>query len=177
MNLNPTNQYLPRVAQDLPSATIARSATAALRKPSETPTTASFAAMLSRGKSAPASADPHEVTSKTSSVATHERAAKQSTLTHQPTEAEREAQEVASKLASQLFYFPLLQQMREFELGQRFANGGRTEAIFGERFDQHIADLVAANDRSGLVDALARQFTRKPAEPRHNARNTSGATS
>lgn len=66
---------------------------------------------------------------------------------------------VAAQLVSTLFYAPLLSEMRKFSIGEKFASGGRTEEIFGEQLDRHIADAVAAADRGGLTDLLARQIS------------------
>ena len=66
---------------------------------------------------------------------------------------------VAAQLVSTLFYAPLLSEMRKFSIGEKFAFGGRTEEIFGEQLDRHIADAVAAADRGGLTDLLARQIS------------------
>ncbi len=66
---------------------------------------------------------------------------------------------IAAQLVSTLFYAPLLSEMRKFSIGEKFASGGRTEEIFGEQLDRHIADAVAAADRGGLTDLLARQIS------------------
>ena len=66
---------------------------------------------------------------------------------------------IAAQLVSTLFYAPLLSEMRKFSIGEKFASGGRTEEIFGEQLDRHIADAVAAADHGGLTDLLARQIS------------------
>jgi hypothetical protein len=53
--------------------------------------------------------------------------------------------QAAARVVSQLFFAPLLAEMRKLPFGQRFATGGRTEEIFGEQLDLRIADSVAAN--------------------------------
>lgn len=66
---------------------------------------------------------------------------------------------VAAQLVSTLFYAPLLSEMRKFSIGEKFASGGRTEEIFGEQLDRHIADAAAAADHGGLTDLLVRQLS------------------
>lgn len=61
--------------------------------------------------------------------------------------------EVAAQFVAELFFAPLLAQMRQFPFGRELASGGQTEAIFGQQLDQRIADRVAASD-----DALVREI-------------------
>ena len=68
----------------------------------------------------------------------------------------------ASQMVSELFFKPLLAELRESPLGADFANGGQTEAIFGARLDEQIADAVAATDRSGLVNQIAEELGAPP---------------
>ena len=53
--------------------------------------------------------------------------------------------QAAAQVVSQLFFAPLLAEMRKLPFGRKFASGGRTEEIFGEQLDLRIADSVAAN--------------------------------
>jgi len=53
--------------------------------------------------------------------------------------------QAAAQVVSQLFFAPLLAEMRKLPFGREFATGGRTEEIFGEQLDLRIADSVAAN--------------------------------
>lgn len=69
---------------------------------------------------------------------------------------------VAAQLVSTLFYAPLLAEMREFSIGEKFGGGGRTEEIFGEQLDRYIADAVAISDSAGLTKMLAEQLARGP---------------
>lgn len=55
------------------------------------------------------------------------------------------ARQAAAMLVSQLFFVPLLAQMRAFPIGGRVGGGGRGEEVFGEQLDQRIADIVARN--------------------------------
>jgi len=52
---------------------------------------------------------------------------------------------LAAGRKSQLFFAPLLAEMRKLPFGRKFASAGRTEEIFGEQLDLRIADSVAAN--------------------------------
>jgi hypothetical protein len=79
------------------------------------------------------------------------RAAGRPTDAHDPRQAER----AAADLLSQLFFVPLLAEMRAFSIGGRFANGGRAEAVFGEQLDLRVADSVARSDPGGMVSQLA----------------------
>ena len=65
------------------------------------------------------------------------------------------ARQAASKTVAQLFFAPLLAEMRKLPFGREFATGGRTEEIFGEQLDLRIADSVAAAEYSGLTRQLA----------------------
>jgi len=68
---------------------------------------------------------------------------------------------------AELFYVPLLAQMREFPFGTTYADGGRGEAVFGEQLDRQLADSVAAADRGGLVDQIAEKLTRRSTPAAH----------
>ncbi|MBU0640603.1 MAG: hypothetical protein KKB50_17210 [Planctomycetes bacterium] len=61
----------------------------------------------------------------------------------------------ASKLASELFFAPLLAEMRKLPFGREYGQGGRTEEVFGEHLDRQMADAVAAADCAGLTTQLA----------------------
>jgi hypothetical protein len=64
--------------------------------------------------------------------------------------------QAASQMAAELFFAPLLAEMRKLPFGSKFASGGRTEAIFGEQLDARVADTVAAADPGGLTAQLMR---------------------
>ena len=66
--------------------------------------------------------------------------------------------DAAAQMVSELFFKPLLAEMRDFPFGEQFGSGGRGEAVFGEQLDQYIADAVAAADRDGLVAQLTRRL-------------------
>jgi hypothetical protein len=73
----------------------------------------------------------------------------------------RLAREAAALLTSQLFFAPLLAEMRKLPFGKAFGYGGRMEDAFGEQLDLQIADTVARQDR-GFVQRLAEQLSEKP---------------
>ena len=68
-------------------------------------------------------------------------------------------EETAAKLLSQLFFAPLLAEARKNPFGAKFANGGRTEAIFGEQLDIRVADAVAGSGAGGVTAQIAKQLT------------------
>lgn len=65
--------------------------------------------------------------------------------------------ETAAQFVSELFFKPMLAEMRRFPFGRELATGGRTEAIFGEQLDERVADNVAAADR-GLLTLIVREL-------------------
>jgi len=65
--------------------------------------------------------------------------------------------EVAGQFAAELFFAPLLAEMRQFPLGRGLVDGGQTEAIFGQQLDQHIADQVALGS-TGLLTEIAERL-------------------
>jgi Rod binding domain-containing protein len=70
----------------------------------------------------------------------------------------------AARMVSELFFKPLLAELRASSCGAPFVGGGQTESIFGEQLDQKLADTVASR-QSGLIDGLAARLgQRTPAE-------------
>ena len=68
--------------------------------------------------------------------------------------------QAASQMVSELFFKPLLAELRSSPFAAEFAHGGQTEAVFGEQLDERIADAVANADRGGLVDQLVTRLER-----------------
>lgn len=66
----------------------------------------------------------------------------------------RVRREAAAKLASQLFFQPLLAELRKTPFGEKLGRGGRTEEVFGEQLDTRVADTVAFSDPGGLTTQL-----------------------
>jgi len=66
----------------------------------------------------------------------------------------RQVREAAAELTSQLFFAPLLAEMRKLPFGRELGTGGRGEQVFGEQLDLRIADAVARRDR-GLTSQIA----------------------
>ena len=73
----------------------------------------------------------------------------------------RQAREAAAMLTSELFFAPMLAEMRKLPFGKEFGHGGRTEEAFGEQLDMHMADTIARADGS-LTAQIADQLTRGP---------------
>jgi hypothetical protein len=71
---------------------------------------------------------------------------------------ERQLRQAAVQLTSTLFFAPLLAEARKNNMGEKFGTGGRTEEVFGEQFDQRIADTVAAKNPGGLVGKIAKKL-------------------
>lgn len=69
------------------------------------------------------------------------------------------ARAAAALTASQLFFAPLLSELRKFPFGKEIGHGGRMEEAFAEQLDQRIADCVAAGNR-GLTEQLASKLRR-----------------
>lgn len=67
--------------------------------------------------------------------------------------------QTGEQLVSQVFFGPLLAEMRKLPFGRGIGGGGRGEEVFGEQLDQRLADAVASRGGGGLVDAVARALT------------------
>lgn len=65
---------------------------------------------------------------------------------------------VAEALSSQLFFGPLLEEMRKSPFGQGFGSGGRGEEVFGEQLDNQLADAVASRTAGGFVEKIAKEL-------------------
>lgn len=78
----------------------------------------------------------------------------------------RLAKDAAGKLLADLFFAPLLAEMRKSASAVRVGSGGRGEEVFGEQLDQRLADAVAAADRSGLRVAIERKLLHVRADTR-----------
>ncbi len=69
------------------------------------------------------------------------------------------ARQAAGQFVSELFFKPLLSEMRHFPLGRELATGGYTESVFGEQLDQRLADAVTQAETalvSRVTDSLSR---------------------
>lgn len=71
---------------------------------------------------------------------------------------QRQLRQAAVQLTSQLFFAPLLAEVRKLPMGEKFGGGGRTEEVFGEQLDQRIADAVASRNPGGMVAKIARKL-------------------
>jgi Rod binding domain-containing protein len=65
--------------------------------------------------------------------------------------------EIAARFVAELFFKPLLAEMRAFPFGRELATGGQTESAFGQILDEHVADTVAASD-PGITADVIRHF-------------------
>lgn len=72
----------------------------------------------------------------------------------------RAQQDAAAKLVSQVFFAPLLAEMRKLPFGRDVGFGGRMEEAFGEQLDLRVADVAAATSARPLVDGIARKLAR-----------------
>lgn len=78
-------------------------------------------------------------------------------------------QQIAQQMLSQLFFQPLLAEMRRTPFGGSIGHGGRGEEVFGQQLDVHVADAVASRAGAPLarqiVDDLRRMSGRSEAPP------------
>ncbi len=70
--------------------------------------------------------------------------------------------QAAANMVSELFFKPVLAEMRKFPFGRELATGGYTESVFGEQLDQRVADIVA-DSNTGLARQITEQL--QPATP------------
>ncbi len=66
--------------------------------------------------------------------------------------------QVASQLVSQLFFAPLLAEIRRLPFGRQIGHGGRGEEVFGEQLDLRIADAVAGAAGDTLKKRIEREL-------------------
>jgi hypothetical protein len=66
--------------------------------------------------------------------------------------------QVASQLVSQLFFAPLLAEIRRFPFGRQIGHGGRGEEVFGEQLDLRVADAVAGAAGGALKERIEREL-------------------
>lgn len=62
--------------------------------------------------------------------------------------------QTASQLVSQLFFQPMLAEMRKLPFGGEIGQGGRGEEVFGEQLDQRVADAVADTTAGSLKQTI-----------------------
>ncbi len=80
-------------------------------------------------------------------------------LAPQPPDESQPARQAAAQAVSQLFFAPLLAELRSAPFGRKFAHGGRGEDIFGEQLDQRLADHVSRASGNNLTALLTRKLT------------------
>lgn len=76
----------------------------------------------------------------------------------------RQTRHAAVQLVSQVFFAPMLQEMRELPFGKEIGHGGRMEEAFGQQFDQRVADSVAREGVRPLVDKIEQKLKRSQFE-------------
>jgi len=76
-----------------------------------------------------------------------------------PSDDPRRVRQAAVLLLSQLFFAPLLAEVRRSPLRTEIGSGGRAEEVFGEQLDLRIADAVAAR-ADGVLDPLMASLDR-----------------
>lgn len=67
----------------------------------------------------------------------------------------RVVRRTGEQMVSELFFKPMLNEMRAFPLGKGILDGGQAESAFGQQLDQYLADAAAAGDHGGLTDRIA----------------------
>ncbi|HMQ15998.1 MAG TPA: hypothetical protein PKC49_08500 [Phycisphaerae bacterium] len=70
--------------------------------------------------------------------------------------------QTATQLVSQLFFQPLLAEMRKLPFGGPGADGGRGEEVFGEQLDLRVADAVAGASGGSLKRTIVRAIRKEP---------------
>ena len=83
--------------------------------------------------------------------------------------------QTAAQFTSELFFAPLLAEVRKFPFGRDVATGGQTESIFGEQLDQRVADAVA-NANPALIENMVRCIQPQPGQPAPGADRASWVT-
>lgn len=66
----------------------------------------------------------------------------------------KELRNAASDLVADMFFAPLLAEMRKLPFGRKFSHGGRGEEVFGEQLDARLSASLARTDPGGLVSQL-----------------------
>ena len=74
------------------------------------------------------------------------------------------ARHAAEQLLSQLFFGPMLAEMRKLPFGGEIGGGGRMEEVFGQQLDIRIADQVAAGDHGGITTQLVSRLRARGGE-------------
>jgi hypothetical protein len=72
--------------------------------------------------------------------------------------------QTATQLVSQLFFQPLLAEMRKLPFGGPGADGGRGEEVFGEQLDLRVADAVAGASGGSLKRTIMRAIRKERSE-------------
>lgn len=79
-------------------------------------------------------------------------------------------EQAAAQMLSELFFKPMLAEMRKFPFGRDLATGGHAEAVFGQRLDEQVADKVARG-ANGLTRQIVRELQRPATDTANNAQS------
>lgn len=70
----------------------------------------------------------------------------------------RTARMAATQMLAQVFFAPMLAEIRASSLGEKFSGGGLMGGAMGEQLDFRLADAAAAGNPGGLVSLLEKKF-------------------
>src|SRR5262249_28128322 len=73
-----------------------------------------------------------------------------------------QAHQTAQAMVGDMFFAPMLEEMRKLPFGKKISFGGRGEEAFGEQLDQLLAQKGAQRDQSGLVKQIAHKILPPP---------------
>lgn len=71
----------------------------------------------------------------------------------------------AQQLVANMFFAPLLEEMRKMPFGKGIGDGGRGEEVFGEQLDNRVAAATAASDPGGVVTHVSRWIEKISGRP------------
>ena len=72
--------------------------------------------------------------------------------------ADLKLKEAAGEVVGQIFFAPLLAQMRASNLKSEFGHGGRGEEVFGAQLDSLLANEIGKSKQSPIADVIWRRY-------------------
>ena len=72
---------------------------------------------------------------------------------------EHRLEEVAGEVVGQIFFAPLLAQMRSSGLKGEFGHGGRGEEVFGAQLDSLLASEIGKSKQSPIAEVICRRYS------------------
>lgn len=72
---------------------------------------------------------------------------------------ERRLEQVAGEVVGQIFFAPLLAQMRSSGLKGEFGHGGRGEEVFGAQLDSLLASEIGKSKQSPIAEVICRRYS------------------